>query len=69
MHVNRDLSRLSKCKPFKIQIGDIVLETVKSAKLLGIHIDNCLIWLTLRGRPFDSEGGGGGGGGAGSFWK
>ena len=25
--------RLSKCKPFKIQIGDIVLETVKSAKL------------------------------------
>ena len=38
--------RLSKCKPFKIQIGDIVLETVKSAKLLGIHIDNCLTWST-----------------------
>ena len=38
--------RLSKCKPFKIQIGDIVLETVKPAKLLGIHIDNCLTWST-----------------------
>ena len=41
--------RLSKCKPFKIQIGDIVLETVKSAKLLGIHIDSCLIWSTHLG--------------------
>ena len=30
----------------KIQIGDIVLETFKSAKLLGIHIDNCLTWST-----------------------
>ena len=38
--------RLSICKRFKIQIGDIVLETVKSAKLLGIHIDNCLTWST-----------------------
>ena len=38
--------KLSKCKPFNIQIGDVLLETVKSAKLLGVHIDNCLTWYT-----------------------
>ena len=36
--------RLSKCRKLCIKVGDIVLETVRSAKLLGVQIDECLTW-------------------------
>ena len=36
--------KLSKVRKICIKVGDIVLETVTSSKLLGVHIDECLTW-------------------------
>ena len=36
--------KLSKVRKICIKVGDIVLETVTSSKLLVVHIDECLTW-------------------------
>lgn len=36
--------KLSKCKKLYIKVGDVVLNTVEKAKLLGVTIDEYLTW-------------------------
>jgi hypothetical protein len=36
--------RLSKCRKLFLNVGDIFIENVKCAKLLGVYIDECLTW-------------------------
>lgn len=36
--------KLSKCRKLYIKVGDVVLNTVKKAKLLGVTIDESVTW-------------------------
>lgn len=36
--------KLSKCTKLYIKVGDVVLNTVEKAKLLGVTIDESLTW-------------------------
>ena len=36
--------KLSKCRKLCVNVGDVLIENVKCAKLLGINIDECLWW-------------------------
>ena len=35
---------LSKCRKLCVKVGDVLIENVKCAKLLGVNIDECLSW-------------------------
>ena len=36
--------KLAKCRELKISVDNLSIETVQSAKLLGVYVDNCLSW-------------------------
>ena len=36
--------KLSKCRKLCVKVGDVLIENVKCAKLLGVNIDECLSW-------------------------
>ena len=36
--------RLRKSRKLSLQVGDVFIENVSCAKLLGVYIDRCLTW-------------------------